>query len=155
MIKKEEVLKAQEKWGQGLVEIGKVKNDRQSTMNAAVRMIDQLYAFHLGKVLFKPTKASVVQFRPDRESALSYFIGGNPAYAEDHGFALHPWTKVRFENSGIILEEKRALAMGNYFFTAAEGSVVKVEYTFGYIKDEKGNLLIDVHHSSLPYMPDH
>ena len=53
--------------------------------------------------------------------------------SEDGGFAIQPWTKVRFENTGFILEESRAIAMGNYFFTTTDGIEVKVEYTFGYI----------------------
>ncbi len=42
--------------------------------------------------------------------------------------------------------------MGNYFFTP-EGAIdeVKVEFTFGYVRDEDGNLRINVHHSSLPH----
>ena len=56
-----------------------------------------------------------------------------------------------FENAAIILEENRALAMGNYFFTDKPGTVTKVEYTFGYKKDAEGNLKIDLHHSSIPF----
>jgi len=42
--------------------------------------------------------------------------------------------------------------MGNYYFTDANtGDETKVEYTFGYFKDEQGNLRINVYHSSLPY----
>jgi hypothetical protein len=45
--------------------------------------------------------------------------------------------------------------MGNYFFTPAEGGdAQKVEFTFGYIKDDEGNLRINVHHSSLPFNPE-
>jgi len=84
---------------------------------------------------------------------LSYFIGGNAEYPEDKGFALQPWTKVRFENATLLLEENRALAMGNYFFTDLNGDETKVEYTFGYVKGEDGSLNIDVHHSSLPFNP--
>ncbi|WP_232517361.1 hypothetical protein [Aquimarina aggregata] len=51
----------------------------------------------------------------------------------------------------MILEENRALAMGNYFFTDINGQDTKVEYTFGYRKDTNGKLKIDVHHSSLPF----
>ena len=47
--------------------------------------------------------------------------------------------------------ETTALAMGNYFFTATKGDVIKVEYTFGYIKDGDGALRIILHHSSIPY----
>jgi hypothetical protein len=50
------------------------------------------------------------------------------------------------------LEEKRAIAMGNYYFTTVDGDEVKVEYTFGYTL-VGGNLKIDLHHSSFPYNP--
>jgi hypothetical protein len=71
---------------------------------------------------------------------------------EDHGFALQPWNGVRFENHGIVLDLDSAIAMGNYYFTdAATGAETKVEFTFGYIKDDEGKVLINLHHSSLPY----
>ena len=83
--------------------------------------------------------------------ALSYFIGGNDSFCvEDDGFAMKPWVDVKFKNSGFIIENHRAIAMGNYFFTDLEGAVVKVEYTFGYTL-RNGNLVIDLHHSSLPF----
>ena len=83
--------------------------------------------------------------------ALSYFLGGKNSYCEeDDGFAMKPWVEVEFENSGFIFEENRALAMGNYFFKDTKGSRLKVEYTFGY-KLSNGELVIDLHHSSLPY----
>jgi len=44
--------------------------------------------------------------------------------------------------------------MGNYFFTGTDGDETKVEYSFGYTKDEDGNLKIVLHHSSLPYSPN-
>ena len=60
------------------------------------------------------------------------------------------WTKVRFENAGILLDGTSALAMGNYFFTDLNGAETKVEYTFGYIPGPNGELLIHLHHSSMP-----
>ena len=102
-------------------------------------------------MLFKPTKCEKEQFRPTKSEALSYFISGdNRACDEDKGFAIQPWTKVRFENTGFILEIGRAISMGNYFFTDLDGNEAKVEYTFGY-KSINGNLKIDLHHSSFPY----
>ena len=96
--------------------------------------------------------ASNGKFRPTKNQALSYFIAGDErACNEDKGFAINPWTKVRFENSGIIIDGDRAIAMGNYYFTDLSGSEAKVEYTFGYIKDIKGNLRINLHHSSIPH----
>lgn len=112
--------------------------------------VETLYAYGISTVLFKPTLAAVEQFRPTFEQALSYFVASNNACPEDKGFAIKGWTKVRFENTGIILDGSTALAMGNYFFTAPEGDEVKVEYTFGYVLDDAGALRINLHHSSMP-----
>lgn len=151
MITKEQVLEAQNNWGAGVVKIGSLKENRTECENYASEFLDQLYAFGSGAVSFKPTKCEIEQFRPTKPEALSYFIAGdNRACNEDKGFAIQPWTKVRFENSNLILEENRAIAMGNYFFTDLNGDEAKVEYTFGY-KLINGELRIDVHHSSFPY----
>lgn len=151
MITKEQVLDAQSQWGDGVVKIGSLKESRPECEAYASEFLDTLYSFESGPVLFKPTKCEIEQFRPTKPEALSYFIAGDDrACKEDKGFAIQPWTKVRFENAGIILEEKRAIAMGNYFFTDLNGNEAKVEYTFGY-KLVDGALKIDVHHSSFPY----
>ncbi|MEL7219879.1 MAG: hypothetical protein AAGJ93_01090 [Bacteroidota bacterium] len=153
MITKEQVLNAQNTWGAGVVKIGSLKETRTECEAFASGFLDKLYAFEAGPVLFKPTKCAIEQFRPSKLEALSYFIAGDDrACKEDTGFAIQPWTKVRFENAGFILEENRALAMGNYFFTDLDGNEAKVEYTFGY-KLVNGELKIDVHHSSFPYNP--
>ena len=123
-------------------------------MAAADAMLNQLYAFDLGEVLFKPTKAAHKQFRLNFEGAKSYFVGGNPNYSEDIGFALQPWVLVKFVNQAITLNQNHAIAMGNYFFTNPRGKEIKVEYTFGYIQDKNGDLKISLHHSSLPYNHD-
>ncbi len=154
MIKKEQVENAQNTWGEGVVKIGSLKDYRSECEKFAKEFLDKLYAFELGSVSFKPTKCAVKQSRPTKPEALSYFIAGeNRACREDKGFAINPWTKVRFENLNIILEENRAIAMGNYFFTDLEGIEAKVEYTFGY-KLVDGVLKIDLHHSSFPYNPN-
>lgn len=143
----QEVEAAQKAWGEGIVTIGKAKDAKK----AAVNHIDTFYAFDHGQVLFKPTLASVDQFRGTKKEALSYFIGQD--MEEDSGFALAPYTDVRWENEGIITDGDSALAMGNYFFTKTDGSIVKVEYSFGYVQDADGNLKINLHHSSLPFQP--
>ena len=154
MITKQQVENAQNTWGDGVVKIGALKDDRSACEDFANNFIDDLYAFELGAVSFKPTKCSIQQFRPTKPEALSYFIAGNNrACEEDKGFAIQPWTKVRFENFNIIIEENRAIAMGNYFFTDVNGNEAKVEYTFGY-KLIKDSLKIDLHHSSFPYNPN-
>ena len=108
----------------------------------------------MGTVLFKPTLASEKQFRTDKEGALSYFVGHNPNYSEDHGFAIKPWSAVRWESTGIKIIGNMAVAMGNYYFTPADGGdEVKVEYSFAYTKDKEGKLRIILHGSHLPYAP--
>ena len=151
MITKEQVLEAQKLWGDGVVKIGSLKQSRTECEEYASNFLDNRYAFDQGNVLFKPTKCEIEQFRPTKIEALSYFIAGEErACNEDKGFAIQPWTKVRFENASFILEDNRAIAMGNYFFTDLNGNEAKVEYTFGY-KLIEGVLKIDLHHSSFPF----
>ena len=150
-ITKQDVEAAQASWGAGILKIGAVHEEGGDYQAAAQEHLDTLYGYHVGDVVFKPTLAAEAQFRNDVESALSYVVGGNPNYAEDGGFAIKGWTAVRFENCGILCQEKTAQAMGNYFFTAKDGSVTKVEYSFGYVRDAEGRLLINLHHSSIPY----
>ena len=151
MITKEHVIAVQNEWGEGVVKIGSLKDHKFKCESFTSEFLDGLYLFEEGPVLFKPTKCAVEQFRANKIKATSYFIGGDDrACDEDSGFAFNPWTKVRFENSDFILEENRAIAMGNYFFTDLDGNEAKVEYTFGY-KVSNGKLKIDLHHSSFPY----
>lgn len=147
----EEITQAQQAWGEGIVAIGKVFTDGGDYSKVAEDHIDTLYAFQSGPVLFKPTKAADKQFRLTREEALSYFVAGNEKFTEDHGFAIQPWVKVRFENAATFLHGDYAVAMGNYFFTQLDGEETKVEYSFGYVKDDAGKLRINLHHSSLPF----
>jgi len=102
-------------------------------------------------VLFKPTLASEDQFRGTFEDALSYFVGGG--IAEDGGFAIAPYTNVRWESEGTVISGDTAMAMGNYFFKQLDGSEVKVEYTFGIEKLDNGEAKFVLHHSSLPFTP--
>ena len=45
-----------------------------------------------------------------------------------------------FDNHQIDLNGNIAIAMGNYYFSSsADGSISKVEYTFGYRKCEDGH----------------
>ncbi|WP_282609380.1 phosphoribosyl-AMP cyclohydrolase [Pelagibius sp. Alg239-R121] len=148
-ITKDEILAAQQAWGAGIVAIGNAKTSGGDYVGIAKKHIDDLYAYGESPVLFKPTKAAANQFRGTEQEALSYFVKG--IVSEDKGFAINPWTKVRFENEEIMTDSDSALAMGNYYFTDSAGSEVKVEYSFGYLRAETGELLINLHHSSLPY----
>lgn len=149
-----EVRQAQKNWGDGIVAIGNAYTKKRDYKALATSLVDRLYAYDEDTVLFKPTKAAAQQFRLTEPDAISYFVtGGVP---EDHGFALQPWSAVRFENAGIVIDADSAVAMGNYFFTDANtGKEVKAEFTFGYVRGTDGNLLINVHHSAFPYQPSH
>ena len=145
-----EVIKAQELWAQNVIEIGNLYIKKEDYKSRASVFVKQFYAFDVGDVLFKPTLASEKQFRCTYDDALSYFIGGH--ISEDKGFALKPWEKINFGERKIIILKEIALSMGNYFFQSVDGSdEVKVEFTFGYVKDKNNNLLINLHHSSIPY----
>ena len=151
MITLDNIKNVQKEWGDSLVKLGSLKSNREACDKEAESLINSLYGYNTGTVLFKPTKAKDNQFRLTFEGAKSYFVGENSDFSEDKGFALQPWTNVRFENASVILNEKTAIAMGNYFFTQTNGNVVKVEYTFGYFLESNQNLKINLHHSSLPY----
>jgi len=148
-----EIIDAQLAWGEGIVTIGQTFQNQGDYVQAAKNHIQNFYAYDLGSVLFKPTLAAEKQFRPTFDAALSYFVGGNESYPEDKGFAIKPWSKVRWENTGIINNNcKMAVAMGNYYFTpVGGGKEVKVEYTFGYVKDANEQIKISVHQSSVPF----
>lgn len=147
---KQEVLDAQQAWASGIVEIGSEYLNKGDYKQRAIKHINELYAYDIGTVLFKPTLAAEKQFRLTFDDALSYFVGGH--INEDNGFAIKPWSMVRFGEQNMIISEDNALAMGNYYFTPIDGEEeVKVEYTFGYIKDSNGKLRINLHHSSLPF----
>ena len=150
MVSEADINIAQKAWGDGIVAIASTHLAGGDYVGIARNHVETLYAYGISTVLFKPTLASVEQFRPNFESALSYFVASNNACPEDKGFAIKGWTNVRFENSDIILRDDSSVAMGNYFFTTPEGDEVKVEYTFGYIVDSSGNLRINLHHSSMP-----
>jgi hypothetical protein len=151
MISEKEVMKAQKTWGEGIVKIGKEFTNGGDYVKAAEKHIKTLYAYDMTDVLFKPTKAAEKQFRMDYDGALSYFVGKNNEYKEDGGFAINPWTNVRFENKETFIYGNTAMAMGNYYFTTTDGNEVKVEYSFGYVKDTNGDLRIVLHHSSIPF----
>ena len=147
----QEVTALKTAWGEGIVKIGKVHTKGGDYRAAARAHIEKFYAYESGKVLFKPTLASADQFRGTFDEALSYFVGGN--ITEDKGFAIAPYTAVRWEPEGTAIRGTTAFTMGNYFFKKTDGSEVKVEYTFGVEKMDDGKLKFVLHHSSLPFAP--
>ena len=121
-------------------------------------VIDAAYGYQFGPVAFNPTWAKGdVTFRDTRSGALSYFVGGNPAF-DDPGFAIgtpgakrSPWVKCEPEIFVIQSFGNTANAMGWVHLEAADGTTSKVDKTFGYVRDDAGALRIVVHHSSVPF----
>jgi hypothetical protein len=154
-----EVNAAQQAWCDGLVKIGAVHKEGGDYKAVAGQLIDDLYDYKEGKVFFKPTLAfGKNTFRPTREGALSYFIGGNKDFPEDTGFALKHWVKVRYDNNaaenGIQIHGNIAITMGNVYLTNSKVEEVKVDKTFVFRKCDDGKLRICAHKSALPYDPN-
>lgn len=149
-----EVLAAQRAWGDALVAISAAhaKQGQPAAKALAEKVIDAAYGYQMGAVLFKPTLTVAPQaFRTTRAGALAYFVGGDPAFPKDTGFALNVWTKVDIKNAAIFIAGDSATSMGNVMITGKDGKVTTVDKTWKFVKDDAGKLRIALHHSSLPY----
>ena len=124
----------------------------QASKALAGKVIDAAYGYQFGPVLFKPTLTVAPQtFRTPRAGSLAYFVGGDPAFPMDRGFALNGWRKVEIKNSAIFISGNTATTMGNVMITNKEGKVTTVDKTWQFLKDDNGKLRIVLHYSSLPY----
>lgn len=153
-----EVNAAQQAWCDALVKIGKVYAEGGDYKKLASDVIDASYDYAGGKVFFKPTLASGKDtFRPTKAGALAYFVGGDPKFPGDTGFALKKWMKVRYDNNaaenGIQIHGNVAITMGNVYLTNSKGEEVMVDKTFVFRRCEDGKLRLIVHKSALPFEP--
>lgn len=151
-----EVLKTQRAWCDALLAIS--RDYRTGGINKAkakaAQAIDTAYAYQYGPVAFKPTLAWGEQtFRTTREGALAYFIGHNPNYPNDQGFALKPWASCSIHNKVIQLDGVSAISMGNVKLTTLNGKVTTVDKSWTFVRESDGQVRIVMHHSSLPYEP--
>ena len=153
-ITESEVLAAQEAWGQALVAISKTYEMQgiKAAKALAEKVIDEAYGYQFGIVLFKPTLTVAPQtFRTTRAGALAYFVGDDPNFPGDKGFALKGWQKVEIKNAGIFISGNTATTMGNVIITDKDGRITIVDKTWQFFKDDQGKLRIILHHSSLPF----
>jgi hypothetical protein len=154
-----EVNAAQQAWCDALVKIGQLKEEGGDYKGFAEQVLSDAYNYDNGKVFFKPTLAYGDQtFRTTKKGALAYFVGGDPEYPDDKGFALKPWIKARYsnlgnQNEGIQIYGSVAITMGNVWVTDKEGNEVMVDKTWVFKKGKDGKLRIIVHKSSLPFTP--
>ena len=162
-----DVKAAQDGWCNAVTALSKTyaESGFEASKRLASEVVDSAYGYQFGPVSFKPTWAyGETTFRPTKEGAVSYFVGGNPKY-RDPGFTIaspgdgnYPnlqnrsqWVKCTPEIVTIQVFGNTATAMGWVRFEAADGYQSKVDKTFGYMRDDSGNLRIIVHHSSTPY----
>jgi hypothetical protein len=155
----DEVNAAQQAWCDALVKIGKIKEEGGDYTAFANEVLSSAYNYDSGKVFFKPTLAFGDQtFRNDKKGALAYFVGGDPDYPNDKGFALAPWVSARYSNAGngnegIQIYGSIAITMGNVWVTGKDGQEVMVDKTWVFRKGKDGKLKIIVHKSALPFSP--
>ena len=153
-INENDLANARSAWGEGMIAISQAyekKGIDQATV-VANKMLDNLYGFEFGAVLFKPTLSGGNQtFRSDKEGALSYFVGNNPKYPMDSGFGIKDWLEVKSETSSVHIDQNIAMWMGWVTFINKDGTSIYVDKSWGYKKNENSNLKIVLHHSSLPY----
>ena len=150
-----EIEAAQAAWGDGLVSISTAFAEDEDYVSVAVGVLEDLYGYEYGPVLFKPTVASDVPFRFDWDGAVSYFIGTSApnAIAEDEaGFATNSWTAVSFEDDWTyVINGETALGMGTVVITAGDGDEVTVQKSMAWFRGTDGELRLQLHHSSLPF----
>jgi hypothetical protein len=158
-ITKAEVNAAQQAWCDALVAIGKTHAEGGDAKALASKVLDEAYFYNEGAVFFKPTLAyGENTFRPTKKGALAYFVGGDPDFPEDKGFALKPWVKARYDNlgdgdEGIQIHGDIAITMGNVWVTDKDGNETMVDKTFVFKKAANGKLKLIVHKSALPFSP--
>ena len=117
-ISEQEVRAAQKAWADAIKGISKTYLEGGDYVAAASKAAGELYGYGHSNVLFKPTKAKDVQFRPMASQAMSYFVGSKAVgdgISEDGGFAINGgkgWSDVVFDNHQIDLNGNVAIAMG-------------------------------------------
>ena len=153
MITEKDILDFQDKWGGGIVRISNSFKNNGDYLSESRDFLNDLYAYDFEEVLFKPTLASNAQFRLDKQAALSYFVGNNPKFSEDKGFAIKGWNSVKWKNAGMKIVNDIAICMGNYYFGKEDELDLKVEYSI-VLRKINGVLKIILHDSHLPYQID-
>lgn len=143
-----DILTFQKTWAKAIVDIGVSYRAGGNYHGLAKTLVDDMYGYAEGPVLFKPTRAKTHPFRHHKAEAVSYFVAGS--IAEDTGFAINPWAKITWEQPHFALPH---LVMGNYYMHPYEQDAdpVLAEYTMGFIRTKDGALKLNLHHSSLPF----
>ncbi len=154
-----EVNAAQQGWCDALLSIAKAHAEGGDYKAIATAVLSNVYNYDNGIVLFNPTLSFGAQnFRLDKEGAAAYFIGGNPKYPNDSGFALKPWVNCSYTNAGnnegVLIEGETAMTMGNVTLIDAKGAQTTVDKFFAFKRGADGKLKLIAHKSALPFTPN-
>lgn len=142
-------------WCDGVVATGQVYTNNGDVKTFANQVLTDFYDYDNGKVLFNPTLTFGEQtFRPTKEGALAYFVGGNPSFPNDHGFLLKPWIKVWFTDEDFVLVGNMAIVQCNIHFISDANAQIFVNKSFVFKICANGKVRIVLHHSALPYNPN-
>mgnify|MGYP000412737507 FL=1 len=154
MFTKEMAYTALQTWCDNVVEVGKIYAEGGDAQAFSEQVLSDNYDYDNGHVLFKPTQTFGQQtFRPTKEGALSYFVGGNSDFPNDKGFKLKPWVKVWFSKEDLILHNDLAIVQCNVHFIGSDDSHIFVNKSFVFKECDDGRVRIILHQSSLPYQP--
>ena len=82
---------------------------------------------------------------------MAYFVGHDPAFPADTGFALKGWRKCTIDNEVVQLRGAMAITMGKVSFTDSKGQTTTVDKTWAFEREPDGTIKIVLHHSSLPF----
>ena len=152
----QDVNAAQQGWCDALLSIAETHAAGGDYKTVAAGVLENNYNYDYNKVLFNPTLTFGEQtFRLDKEGAAAYFIGGNPKYPNDNGFALKPWVACRYtnaggDNAGVLIEDDIAITMGNVYLIDAKGKETVVDKLWVFKRDPDGRLRIIAHKSAIP-----
>lgn len=146
------LIDAQKRWISSFLSIVEAHLMGNDARCVAMQMIERLYDYARGPVLFKPTLACESQaFRTTFAGAVSYFVGGDPDFPNDKGFARNDWVSVHPQNNHFRVDGNMGMTMGNFVFVKSSGFELVVEKTFVFKSDDSGKLRIVLHHASLPF----
>ncbi|RGP54313.1 hypothetical protein [Pseudomonas abyssi] len=148
------VVDSVQRWCDNVVRIGQIHSEGGDVTAAATQILTDTYDYDKGKVLFKPTLTFGPQtYRPTKEGALSYFIGGNPDFPDDTGFKLKPWMKLWFNKLDYLLHGDLAIVQCNVHLIGEDDSHIFVNKSFVFKMCDDGRVRIVLHQSSLPFQP--
>ena len=99
-IKETDLTDAIARWGNELVAISTTYEEEgiEQATSIASEMLDRIYGFEFGPILFKPTLSGGDQtFRTTKQGALSFLVGHDPHYPADTGFGIKFWREGNLE----------------------------------------------------------